>query len=181
MLWFCGGHGVCLTGAGPKGHIEAAVVAWLKRYVANDATVDTGPEFEWLADDAQWRSAARYPLPAGTPITASGKGTLATHSRGRLGHGRHRRPGAERRQRRRCRCKAAAQIVGEPQLTPHLLRAPARPRTSSRSSWTSSAPSWSATRPRRSRSCSTGSRTRSAARWRRSPPPHRRARSTRSS
>ena len=65
MLWFCGGHGVCLTGAGPKGHIEAAVVAWLKRYVANDASVDTGPEFEWLADDAQWRSAARLPAAGG--------------------------------------------------------------------------------------------------------------------
>ena len=36
LMWFCGGHGVCLTGAGPTGHIEAAVVAWLKRYVAGD-------------------------------------------------------------------------------------------------------------------------------------------------
>ncbi|WP_053225637.1 CocE/NonD family hydrolase [Solirubrobacter soli] len=76
MLWFCGGHGVCLTGSGPKGHIEQAVVAWLRRYVAGDANVDTGPTFEWLADDAQWRSAADYPLPAGAPITATGSGTL---------------------------------------------------------------------------------------------------------
>src|SRR3954452_1854413 len=56
MMWFCGGHGVCLPGAGPAGHIEAAVVAWLKRYVAGGASVDTGPKFEWLADDAQWRA-----------------------------------------------------------------------------------------------------------------------------
>src|SRR4051794_18143186 len=46
MMWFCGGHGVCLTGSGPAGHIEAAVVAWLKRYVAGDSAVDTGPAFE---------------------------------------------------------------------------------------------------------------------------------------
>src|ERR1700754_4936913 len=39
MMWFCGGHGTCLTGSGPAGHIEAAVVAWLKRYVGKDLTV----------------------------------------------------------------------------------------------------------------------------------------------
>src|SRR4051794_5888953 len=76
MLWFCGGHGVCLTGSGPKGHIEQAVVAWLKRYVAGDTSVDTGPKFEWLADDAQWRSAADYPVTAGAPVSATGTGTL---------------------------------------------------------------------------------------------------------
>jgi ABC-2 type transport system ATP-binding protein len=77
MLWFCGGHGVCLTGTGPAGHVEAAVVAWLKRYLAQDASVDTGPRFEWLADDAKWRSGADYPLPAGAPVVAQGAGTLA--------------------------------------------------------------------------------------------------------
>jgi ABC-2 type transport system ATP-binding protein len=76
MMWFCGGHGVCLTGAGQPGHIEQAVVAWLKRYVARATSVDTGPRFEWLADDAQWRSAPDYPVTAGTPITAAGSGTL---------------------------------------------------------------------------------------------------------
>src|SRR3954452_1908163 len=50
MMWFCGGHGVCLTGSGQAGHIEAAVVAWLRRYLTGDASVDTGPRFEWLAD-----------------------------------------------------------------------------------------------------------------------------------
>src|SRR3954452_6220089 len=76
MMWFCGGHGTCLTGSGPAGHIEAAVVAWLKRYVGQDLTADTGPAFEWLADDAQWRSTAAYPPAQGAPIPASGSGTL---------------------------------------------------------------------------------------------------------
>jgi ABC-2 type transport system ATP-binding protein len=75
MMWFCGGHGVCLTGTGPAGHVEAAVIAWLKRYLAG-APVDTGPRFEWLADDDIWRSAADYPLPAGSPLVATGSGTL---------------------------------------------------------------------------------------------------------
>jgi ABC-2 type transport system ATP-binding protein len=76
MVWFCGGHGVCLTGAGPAGHVESAVVAWLKRYLAGETAVDTGPRFEWLADDAKWRAGDDYPLPAGPPVTASGSGTL---------------------------------------------------------------------------------------------------------
>jgi ABC-2 type transport system ATP-binding protein len=76
MMWFCGGHGTCLTGSGPAGHIEQAVVTWLRRYVAADMSVDTGPRFEWLADDAQWRSAGQYPLPAGASLSATGQGTL---------------------------------------------------------------------------------------------------------
>ena len=77
MVWFCGGHGTCLTGGGEAGHVERAVVAWMRRYLQGDRNVDTGPRFEWLADDAKWRSAADYPVPAGTPIVAEGSGTLA--------------------------------------------------------------------------------------------------------
>ena len=76
MVWFCGGHGACLTGGGEAGHVERAVIAWMKRYLAKDASVDTGPRFEWLADDAKWRSAADYPPPAGAPLVAEGAGRL---------------------------------------------------------------------------------------------------------
>jgi ABC-2 type transport system ATP-binding protein len=77
MVWFCGGHGVCLTGVGDTGRVERDVIAWLRRYVAGDATVDTGPGFEWLADDAVWRASDRFPPPAGPPLVARGSGTLA--------------------------------------------------------------------------------------------------------
>ncbi len=76
MVWFCGGHGVCLTGSGPAGHVESVVVTWLKRYLAGEKSVDTGARFEWLADDAKWRAGDDYPLPTGPPVTASGSGTL---------------------------------------------------------------------------------------------------------
>jgi ABC-2 type transport system ATP-binding protein len=76
MLWFCGGHGSCLTGAGEAGHVERAVIAWMRRHLAREASVDTGPRFEWLADDAQWRSAADFPPPAGAPLVAEGSGRL---------------------------------------------------------------------------------------------------------
>jgi ABC-2 type transport system ATP-binding protein len=78
MMWFCGGHGTCLTGTGPDGHFEAAVIAWLRRHVAG-AKVGTGPGFEWLADDAKWRTASRWPPVAGEPLVAKGSGTLAVN------------------------------------------------------------------------------------------------------
>jgi ABC-2 type transport system ATP-binding protein len=75
MLWYCGGHGTCLTGEGTAGHVGRRVITWLKRYVAR-RKVATGPGFEWLADDARWRRASQYPPRRGTPITAQGAGTL---------------------------------------------------------------------------------------------------------
>src|SRR5262249_41760246 len=33
MVWFCGGHGSCLTGAGPADHMTQLTVAWLDRYL----------------------------------------------------------------------------------------------------------------------------------------------------
>jgi ABC-2 type transport system ATP-binding protein len=77
MLWFCGGHGSCLTGTGTAGHMERRAVDWLKRYVMRRKNVKTGPRFEWLADDAVWRSARSFPPPAGTPLVGQGSGTLA--------------------------------------------------------------------------------------------------------
>jgi ABC-2 type transport system ATP-binding protein len=77
MVWFCGGHGVCLTGEGDAGKVERVVLAWLRRHLAGDASVDTGPGFEWVADDAVWRSSERFPPAPGAPIVARGSGTLA--------------------------------------------------------------------------------------------------------
>lgn len=76
MIWFCGGHGVCLTGEGEAGKVDRAVIAWMKRHLAGDASVDTGPRFEWVADDGVWRSADRFPLPAGPPLVDEGRGSL---------------------------------------------------------------------------------------------------------
>ena len=77
MLWFCGGHGTCLTGEGTAGHLERRVIAWLQRYVMRRKKVRTGPGFEWLADDARWRSARAFPPKAGAPVVGEGSGTLA--------------------------------------------------------------------------------------------------------
>jgi ABC-2 type transport system ATP-binding protein len=76
MMWFCGGHGVCLTGGGPSGYVANRTLQWLDRYLKGDTSVDTGPRFEWLAEDDVWRSAADYPLKSGGTLSATGSGTL---------------------------------------------------------------------------------------------------------
>ena len=79
MLWFCGGHGACLTGSGPAGRLEKAVVTWMRRHLAGDTSVATGPGFEWLADDGRWRTTAAFPPPAAAPIVARGAGQLVVN------------------------------------------------------------------------------------------------------
>ncbi len=77
MIWFCGGHGVCLTGAGPgANYLDQRTVSWFDRYLRGKQDTDTGPKFAWIADDAQLRSSDAYPLKPAGQLHASGSGTL---------------------------------------------------------------------------------------------------------
>jgi ABC-2 type transport system ATP-binding protein len=76
MLWFCGGHGVCLTNPGDPTRVGRATLAWLNRYVKGDQTVSTGPRFDFIDQNGTRYTADDYPVAAGTPIAASGSGTL---------------------------------------------------------------------------------------------------------
>jgi ABC-2 type transport system ATP-binding protein len=77
MIWFCGGHGVCLTGAGPgSNYLDQRTVAWFDRYLRGKQDTDTGPKFAWIADDAQLRASPAYPLQPAGQLSASGSGTL---------------------------------------------------------------------------------------------------------
>ena len=117
LIWFCGGHGTCLTGAGPAGRLEQATVGWLRRHLAGQSSVDTGPGFEWLADDAQWRSAPSFPPPAGTPLTARGSGTLVLNPADALsGTPVAAQPAPNAVNVAIPAPKATTQVVGEPKL-----------------------------------------------------------------
>jgi ABC-2 type transport system ATP-binding protein len=72
MMWYCGGHGKCTTSTGEEGHLRRAGLAWLDRYLKKNTAADTGPAFEWLADDGVWRSGGDYPLPSAGTIEADG-------------------------------------------------------------------------------------------------------------
>jgi ABC-2 type transport system ATP-binding protein len=85
MLWFCGGHGVCLTPAGDQQLPVTATIAWLDRYVKRDASVHTGPGFRFVDQNGTAYSTPAYPVPTGAPVTASGSGTLALVASGGSG------------------------------------------------------------------------------------------------
>jgi ABC-2 type transport system ATP-binding protein len=76
MMWFCGGHGACLTGSGTPRHVERRVIAWLDRWLKNDRSSDVGSRFEWVADDDRWRSARRFPLRRLDSLQGRGSGVL---------------------------------------------------------------------------------------------------------
>jgi ABC-2 type transport system ATP-binding protein len=76
MLWFCGGHGICLTNPGDTSLIDKYAIGWLDRYLDRRRNVRTGPTFEWVDQNGAEHTAADYPLAGGAPITAAGAGTL---------------------------------------------------------------------------------------------------------
>ena len=77
MIWFCGGHGVCLTGAGPGAdYLDERTISWFDRYLRGRQGTDTGPKFAWIADDAQLRTSGAYPLAPAGQLHGSGNGTL---------------------------------------------------------------------------------------------------------
>jgi ABC-2 type transport system ATP-binding protein len=75
MLWFCGGHGACLTDPGEVDAIERESIAWLDRWLKGKRSVDTGPGFEWINQDGERFATSHYPRRHRT-IEARGKGTL---------------------------------------------------------------------------------------------------------
>ncbi len=75
MLWFCGGHGGCLTDPGDPDRIDDATLAWLGRWLKRDKSVKTGPGFDWINQDGERFTAKRYPKKHRT-VKASGKGML---------------------------------------------------------------------------------------------------------
>jgi ABC-2 type transport system ATP-binding protein len=76
MVWFCGGHGTCLTEPGDPNRVSDAAIAWLTRHVTGDESVDTGPRVSVLDQDGKAMTADDYPLAAGTPLQGEGSGRL---------------------------------------------------------------------------------------------------------
>jgi ABC-2 type transport system ATP-binding protein len=117
MVWYCGGHGTCFTGAGTR-HVEALTLAWFARHLVRDPRARTGPGFEWVADDGRWRSAARWQPPPAAPVIARGRGTLKLVAGYGSGEASRATPApAARALQVRVVAPRAAQLVGAPRLT----------------------------------------------------------------
>ena len=76
MMWFCGGHGLCLTNPGNPARVQTALINWLGRYVKRDKTIDTGPRFDLIDQNGTRYTTDDYPVATGTAVTAGGKGIL---------------------------------------------------------------------------------------------------------
>ena len=73
MIWFCGGHGACLTDGGPALWVEQQTVRWFERYLKGDTSVSTGTAVR--VDRRRRPGAQRRVLPAAGAAT-SGRGGL---------------------------------------------------------------------------------------------------------
>jgi ABC-2 type transport system ATP-binding protein len=85
MIWFCGGHGVCLTPPGDQELPLTATIDWLNRYVKRDTSVNTGPGFQFVDQNGTSYSADSFPVPTGVPLSAAGDGSLALVATGGSG------------------------------------------------------------------------------------------------
>ncbi len=70
VVWYCGGHGGCITSTNNGEVIERATLDWLDRYVKG-LPVSTGPQFEWVDQHGQNFSSDIYPVEPATPLTVS--------------------------------------------------------------------------------------------------------------
>jgi ABC-2 type transport system ATP-binding protein len=71
VVWFCGGHGACVSTTNDGTMVIGATLDWLNRYVKQDDDVDTGPQFEWVDQRGTWYSSNTYPVANGDPVVAS--------------------------------------------------------------------------------------------------------------
>ncbi|ANI38093.1 peptidase S15 [Mycolicibacterium vaccae 95051] len=71
VVWFCGGHGACLSSFNDGRKVWGETMEWLDRYVKGDETIDPGPRFEWVDQRGDWYSSDVYPVAAGESVTAT--------------------------------------------------------------------------------------------------------------
>ncbi len=77
MIWYCGGHGVCLTRGGDMRLTGTATIAWLARYVKGDTSAQLGPAFATVDQNGAEIVADTYPPTSGRAVCARGAGDLA--------------------------------------------------------------------------------------------------------
>lgn len=73
VIWYCGGHGTCLSDFNDGKLVIDRTLNWLGHYLKDEDT-STGPQFEYVDQNGDWYSSPTYPVqPNGdsTPIVAS--------------------------------------------------------------------------------------------------------------
>lgn len=76
MVWFCGGHGICLTNQGDPTLVQRLTLSWLDRWVKRNPSVATGARVDIIDQHGSRYTANDYPVPSTMSISADGSGTL---------------------------------------------------------------------------------------------------------
>lgn len=71
VIWYCGGHGSCVTSVNDGVLVQQRTLDWLAHYVVGTTSVDTGPQFEWVDQHGTQLSSNTYPVVTGTPVVTS--------------------------------------------------------------------------------------------------------------
>lgn len=70
VVWYCGGHGACLSSVNNGDLVVDRTLDWLDRHVKGE-DIDTGAQFEWVDQHGDRYSSDTYPASQDqTPITA---------------------------------------------------------------------------------------------------------------
>lgn len=70
VIWYCGGHGACLSDYNDGELIIDRTLSWLDRHVKGDESVDTGAQFEFVDQNGVWHSSEEYPVTQGSTVVA---------------------------------------------------------------------------------------------------------------
>ena len=70
VVWYCGGHGACLSDFNDGELVIDRTLNWLDRYVKGNENTETGPQFEWVDQNGVWYSDDEYPTGTGTGVVA---------------------------------------------------------------------------------------------------------------
>lgn len=70
VIWYCGGHGTCLSDYNDGELVIDRTLAWLDRYVKGNENVETGPQFEYVDQNGVWYGDDEYPTTPSTPVVA---------------------------------------------------------------------------------------------------------------
>lgn len=76
MVWFCGGHGICLTNQGDPTYVQRVTLSWLDRWVKHNRSANTGARVDIIDQQGSRYAADDYPIPSTMSISATGSGTL---------------------------------------------------------------------------------------------------------
>lgn len=70
VIWYCGGHGACLSDVNDGELVVDRTLSWLDRYVKGNENVETGPQFEYVDQNGVWYGDEEYPTTPFTPVVA---------------------------------------------------------------------------------------------------------------